>query len=235
MKKMIPVLGLSAMLALGGCNSNSLTTLQVTPGAGRTYQISQQQGERDLDILARTAKKEEMFYFYGSEWKDTALLEYKKATSNSLENVLSLLPKQLAEGSTIFFYHFHPLRIGNKSFVYCPSDADIHSHVLLKKSIRKFKANAESIVFDGMGIWRYDVTSSLESEIPLYDNPIELAENMGQPNAMAGVSVEFNRIKYQILRNNSLSREVRINMCIEAFEKVGVILKYTPIEDDSSK
>jgi hypothetical protein len=264
MKKNTLAIGLSAMLAFGACSSTRTTlqltpvgaptvqatqqnetapeetawvgtTLQMMPGDGHTYLISRESGERDLHNLAKEADKEDLFYHYAGIWKDIGRNESGNEASTTVDNdFINLLPKEIFEGSTMFVYHYHPLKVGPAEYVYPPAPEDVLVHAVLKQIMRdKFKTSLESKVMDGFGVWDLDVTRSLESNVPIYKKPDdpEATFRDGVKEISMLLTLHYFVLQMDVLTNTKLLREERIQKFISEFEKLGVLLKYSPIND----
>lgn len=226
MKKILPILGLCSILYLSGINSSPALAkddyIQVKEGEGQVYTVSESEGNKQLHEVAKTAKKEDVWLYVAGKWHDIGTSEEENSALVSLNYIANLLEKNYPNEKKVKFVHIHP-KEAIEERVFPPSVYDIELHGKLRKMLRdKLQVRLVSEVYDGDGVWNYDISKDLETHIQ------KAADNSSNEWAttIRSMSVE----ELFTLRAESLSRKEKIEKYISAVKKLGVILSYTPLE-----
>lgn len=222
--------GLSAILATSNIAylQETLETLpEVRKGACATYITSAAKGEMQLHQLAQESDVEDAWLRINDYWIDIGFNEMpckvtiKIASLDRWARALIRYP----EKTEAVFYHIHPLD-HEEPQVSPPNWQDIHTHAQFKKYFRnELKTSLISKVFDGFGVWSYDVTAGIEARL----TGINVLTREGKRTiARLDARDDDNVRKY--LFNESISFEDRISRYIRATQKKGVILRFTPMD-----
>lgn len=226
MKKIIPIIGLCSILYLSGINSSPALAkddyIQVKNGKGHVYTVSESEGNKQLHEVAKTAEKEDIWLYTAGKWHDVGKSEEENSALTSLEDIVKFLKKNYAYEEKAKFVHIHPKKI-IKERVSPPSVYDIELHGKLKKMLRdKLTMKLVSEVYDGEGVWTYDLSDELEKDIA------NAARNGFSKWEVTRGSI---LVEYLFtLRDESLSRKEKIEKYISAVRKHGVVISYTPLE-----
>ncbi|MDP2907665.1 MAG: hypothetical protein Q8O03_07015 [Nanoarchaeota archaeon] len=226
MKKILPIIGLCSILYFSGINSSPALTkddyIQVKNGKGRVYTVSENEGNNQIHQVAKTAEKEDIWVYTAGKWHDVGKSEEENSALTSLEDIVKLLKKNYAHEEKAKFVHIHPKKI-IKERVSPSSVYDFELHGKLKKMFRdKLTMKLMSEVYDGNGVWTYDISDGLEKDIL----------NAGN-NGFSKWEVTRGSILVEelfTLRDESLSRKEKIEKYISAVRKHGVVISYKPLE-----
>lgn len=227
----IPILigiGLGLTLSLNAYASD--TSIKVTPGIGASYEVTQKEYEKSLHELAKTAEKEDVYLKIKNKLHDIGYNEKKRKADVNLEKLVTLLKENQPEEAS--FTHIHPTKCKFEDVnqdVYPPSPGDMELLVDIKNELREKQISTKltSKVYDGHGIWEYDITKELETQLK-----VRIENDFGKifrPGAML-LHMQMGTAIEKILQNPNLTRQEKIMIYIEAVKKFGVLLKYTPIE-----
>ncbi|HUV07935.1 MAG TPA: hypothetical protein VMX75_09415, partial [Spirochaetia bacterium] len=107
---------------------------------------------------------------------------------------------------------------------------------------RLFQAELVGKVFDGLGIWEFDISGDLESRLclsndssepvkaeDLYpDYPPEIAQ-LKQRDAQSSFFFEHLIVSQNIGQNTKLSRNEKISAYIDSMQTLGITVKYEQI------
>lgn len=226
MKKILPIIGLCSILYFSGINSSPALAkddyIQVKNGKGHVYTVSESEGGNQLHEVTKTAEKEDIWLYVAGKWHDVGKSEEETNASTSLEDIVKLLKKNYANEKKAKIVHIHPKKV-IKERVSPPSVYDIELHGKLRKLLRdKLQMKLVSEVYDGDGVWTYDISDELEKDI-----------QNGARNGFSKWEITRGDIFIEelfTLRDESLSRKEKIEKYISAVRKRGVVLSYTPLE-----
>lgn len=226
MKKILPIIGLCSILYFSGINSSPALAkddyIQIKNGKGHVYTVSENEGGKQLHKVAKTAEKEDAWVYVANKWYDIGKSEEETSTLISTKDTVNFLKKNYPDEKRIKFVHIHPKKV-IKERVSPPSVYDIELHGKLRKLIRdKLQARLVSEVYDGDGVWTYDISDDLETYIQ------KAADNGFSKWEITRGSILVEELF--TLRDESLSRKEKIEKYISAVKKYGVILSYTPLE-----
>lgn len=227
MKKILPIIGLCSILYLSGINSSPALAkddyIQVKKGKGQVYTVSENEGNKQLHGVAKTAEKEDAWIYTAGKWYDIGESEEEDNVTIPLNNVVNILKKNHKSEKEAKFVHIHP-KEGIEERVSPPSVYDLELHGKLKKMFRdKLTMKLVSEVYDGDGVWAYDISDELEKDM-LY------AARNGGFNKWESIRGSIFIEELFTLRDKELSRKEKIEKYIFAVKKFGVILSYTPLE-----
>lgn len=155
-------LGLVALVGMDHADAFSQDTLKVVEGSGRKYHLSQQDGEKQLHLLAKSSNLEDNWILSGETWTDVGI--HQKLASVKIDSVRFLEDINLPQNSTVYGYHIHPVHARTALFA-PPSSIDIIFHAQSQKSLKDRGIFFTSKVCDGYGVWEYTVTDDLANEL----------------------------------------------------------------------
>ena len=137
--------------------SNRRTKIEISPHAGRVYSLSFDDVIKQMSILAKTAESEDVWIYVDTKQKLYDIgYDGDGATSNFSYGLFDDDHSILRESNAVGI-HNHPLSHRDK-FIYPPSFNDLWQLASCKYQFRKlFNANFRAMVFDGIGIWEYDM------------------------------------------------------------------------------
>ena len=162
-KKTLPSLLAAAALACSTVSrerpaAHELLPIQVRRGSGTVYNLSKEEGERALHLLARTAKLEDYWIFTNNQWIDIGVNETPDGVNGDYELFKKFAKEFVTE------YHVHPR---DDRCIYPPSSKDVIKHSNLKLELRKQGISLESRLYDGEGEWTYTVSKDVETFLSL--------------------------------------------------------------------
>jgi hypothetical protein len=224
-------------------------TIEIKDGSGHLYRMPQNMGERDLHNLACSGEREDAWLYFADTWIDVGHEEKKKTITlhpGRIDSLLDLILKtgikEIPQRTRIVIYHIHPLQEDRTGF-HPPSTEDIYTFALLKNQCRRL-SGAELLgkVFDGLGVWEYDISRDLEHRLcPINDaaDPTK-AEDLypDYPPVIARLkhrdieeSFFFNHliVTRSICQNPVLSRDEKIGLYIDSMRALGISVKYKSI------
>ena len=138
-------------------SASKTTRIVVSSMAGAVYDLLFYEVEAQLRDLAKTARTEDLWLYVVSR---TKLYDIGYGgTGLEVTPTYRVFEKDrtILRGRDTIGIHNHPLSKDN--CVYSPSFNDLWQLAVCKESFRKmFNANFKGMVFDGLGIWQYDMT-----------------------------------------------------------------------------
>lgn len=227
MKKVIPLIGLCSILYFAGINSSLVLAkndyIKVKNGKGYVYTISENEGNKQVNEVAKTAKKEDAWIYAAGKWYDIGKSEKEDNVLIPLKDVVKLLKKNHKDEKEAKFVHIHPKKYVQEG-VAPPSTYDISTHGKLKRMLRdnlQMKLSPSEI-YTGDGVWTYEITDSLEEDI-----------NNAKPGHFSKWMILESMILREtllILGNKSSSKEKKIEDYISAVKRLGIIASYKALE-----
>lgn len=158
LKTIIPyALAVGLACSMQSCVSQpSPTKIEVSKGAERAYILTKEQGEKQLEQLAKTSRKEDAWLCVedenGTMWYDIGSDEKKYQVTINLKRVLDVSRKS----SAITEYHIHPFSCG-------PSAADFSSDSQARRDMKILGIKMKpSIVFSPLGKCSYSAPEEHE-------------------------------------------------------------------------
>ena len=226
MKKILPIIGLCSILYLSGINSSPALAkddyIQAKEGEGYIYTVSESEGSKQVHEVAKTAEKEDIWLYVAGKWYDVGVSEEKDNASVYLDGVVKLLKKNHKDEKEVKFVHIHPKKVIEER-VSPPSVYDLELHGKLKKMLRdKLTMKLISEVYDGDGVWTYEISDKLEEDI------LNAAHNSFSKWEITRGNIFIEELF--TLRDKELSRKEKIEKYISVVKNLGVILSYTPLE-----
>lgn len=204
--------------------------IYVKKNAGHKYYMSKSDVEKNLDELSRNAYLEDAWIFHNNILTDIGFDE-DTLSVKIIEFFLSTTIINAKPNDTITLYHIHPDSYIKNRFSY-PSIADIINHGTLKP---KMYNNIKLVqkMFDGRGMWEYDVTDKMLEEINKYDN-----NNTEEDYLLLYITINNiynnlsennqNKLIKSVASNNTDYSKPSITKYINNMSEKGIILKFTP-------
>ncbi|MBL7100682.1 MAG: hypothetical protein ISS23_01870 [Nanoarchaeota archaeon] len=214
--------------------------IKVVKGPGTVYDISINQIQRIYHQFAKTTQKEDVHLYVDGKLYDIGFAEKTGSVIIDSDYTIKLLKEKHPNSKNVIFIHPHPLNNVDSEEIRPPNNQDIWTYATLKTKIRKETGiNLEAVIYDGRGVWTYEITEKFESEVNksiLYQKK-QLEEGKapifttGTGNLYHDIFFTLlNKLEKKILEDNSLSREEQIKKYIEEIKKLDIIFTYTPLE-----
>jgi hypothetical protein len=224
-------LGLALMLGLSGSPIYSQEHLRIEPDEGKTYQISQADGERDLDYLAKTSDEEDAWLYLNGTWTDVGVDESSKDARMDLDKILESIPQNTPKDSSIVLYHIHPSKVELPDKIYPPSAPDLDALIQVKERIQKDFGleNVFGRVFDGFGFWEYRITGRLNAG-DKYQSAYS-SSDVDPEEELLDYSIMASSFGVKKINNSDSSREEKISEYLKMAKKSykDISVTYTPL------
>ncbi|MBU2562073.1 MAG: hypothetical protein KKF68_00215 [Nanoarchaeota archaeon] len=226
MKKTLYAL-LIGLAILQSVNLDFDNKIRIRSGTGTVYNISYAEARKQFHNLANNAEREDAWICLEGKCYDLGFAEGREEVEFDVEKIITLLNKRHPSSIKAIWVHPHPKKILIENFIYPPSLADVIAHAKLKRRLKEdTNTILESEVYDGKGVWKYDITTRLESEL---HTKISGPHGDSYPHRFM-LELQMPGIKKEILRDMFLSRQERIERYIERMRRLGVILTYASLE-----
>lgn len=235
-------------LSLGAESLPHVVDLQVGAPVGTTYHLSQEQGERQLDRLARTAETEDAWIYLAANslWIDVGEDASFTYVYINIDPVRPLLAKLDGTEARVYLYHIHPRSILPAGMIYPPNANDIYAEANLRRALRqRYHATLVARVFDGYGRWAYEVTDGFEESLRLPDysgpdiswpryaesRPYESPQQL-MMERFTGFLVDYLAVLDPVTKAAGESRSQRISTFQRNAQRLGILVSYVPASID---
>lgn len=203
--------------------------IQIKLGRGASYNCSQEDGERRLNELARSAKLEDAWIFSEGLWKDIGYMEephsvrlftescdYEMVLQDgkscligcTLDDLLDFIPSTNSGIDNFSVYHLHcnhPIPGYDTLLRSPPSISDVYMQAILKNHFRKSRPDLSyaNRIVDSLGVWSYDLSAGLNSALEIYGK--ECLIELSQPYIKMGHKLKNQPLAYDSLLDAALS------------------------------
>jgi hypothetical protein len=214
----------------------SQNDITVRKSAGTKYYVTKSEAEKSLDELCRKAEKEDAWIQYGDTLFDIGE-DGKRNKIIIYGDLIDSCVCRSNEGDTLTISHIHPNSYLGDRF-YPPSTADIMTHSFVKELGRAKNITIIQKVFDGRGMWEFDVSDTVMSKgHPNWHKVKELYKKVKSAvNEGYHIDMWENNMpksKAECKSNHALNQysPTSVQKYINNMSKIGVRLKYTPMEE----
>lgn len=226
-KLLIPTIWLGLALSLGACATTHYDTIDVRRGRSHVYNMSYEEGEKQIHQVAKTREKEDCWLFIDGTWYDLGLFESKKGVYFSIKSLEKLIKKHPPKSGIIIGAHPHSIKNVPYDLVYPPSPQDVVTHTKFKKELKeKFNVRLISRVYDGHGVWEFDATEHLG----LLLNTPDKKRDAKLRHEKKEIETKWLYAVRGILYNEGMSRREKIKRYIKAVKDFGLIHTYKSLE-----
>ncbi len=231
--------------------AEQMAAIHIQEGPGHVYRLSKSEGEKNLHALAKQALKEDAWLYTPGYWIDIGYEEQNRNVFCTLDKVFSALDAGDAfgvfpENSSLIWYHIHP-RTSYGTGVYPPNVEDILALVRLKDQFReRLNVNLSGKIFDGYGVWQFDLSADLSRKLCSYSRDKEreqqkngslrdvaaLVSSPARKREVAWLSFYLNHetVARRELQSQTGKRDETISHYIAAMADLGVLLNYQDLD-----
>ena len=206
-----------------GCSRNSdKNTVKIIPDYGTEYNLSKKEAESQMYNLSKNPDtKEDAWAYIKDKLFDIGEGETKDSVKINKDYLSNLIKKEKPD--TVYYYHVHP-KIEGK-IINPPSSKDIKVHANLKKQFADKGLHLVSRVFDGYGVWTYDI-DTLNSKRFFNTN-----DSLILSFRYKALDYQMNAWMHDLLKNQKhLSLEEKVSNFIEYSKKLEVEIKFEFME-----
>lgn len=184
-----------------------LSDIQTKRGSGSVYNVSYEQGLKEIHNLARTSMLEDE-YLFTDKWHDVGIDESEQSVENDDKEIRNIMKgKNFRKASMI---HIHP---NKKRLISPPSFEDLEAYVKDEKLFSEFGCELTSQVADQNGIWTVVLSEKTKRAI---------SKGSIHPDYVR-IERDCNDAKY-ITNMYSGKKEDAVKLAIEMYKKIGVDL-----------
>ncbi len=197
------------VLLFAGLYNAMPSDIKVKKGLGSEYNLSYEEGLKQINKLARTSKIEDDWIFI-DKWYDAGTDEKESSVTEDDDYIAKLVkeknPKELHS------IHIHPREEGEQSSP--PSFTDLASYV------NDLNCNVINLIADGNGVWKISLSEETEYILSLDEKDLDFIS----------FEILYNEMSEELYKFSNKKRSEYVNKCIELYKKIGVDLEYTEME-----